>query len=209
MGNLLANRRTHLQSRTQVHSFRFALIYLRPCLTLHPPTVNRQFRAQLFQAGKSDKITFSKIKSFTLKNRGNTCFLINYGISVKKTPLSHKKTTDGGALPGIFRMLHDSATTCAITNCTPHVAQQRNDMRKSQRAQFRSDIAPLFAGFAEEPRQAFMYATGAATTARPARASEIAPCNQKLWDTRPSRNLGSNQVDLGGMISPASAIAIS
>ena len=80
MRNLLANLRTHLQSRTQVHSFRFALIYLRPCITLHPPTVNRQFRAQLFQAGKSDKITFSKIKFFTLKNRGNTCFLINYGI---------------------------------------------------------------------------------------------------------------------------------
>ena len=35
----------------------------RPCLALHPPTVNRQFRAQLFQAGKSAKITFSKIKT--------------------------------------------------------------------------------------------------------------------------------------------------
>ena len=82
MRNLLANLRTHLQSRTQVHSFRFALIYLRPCITLHPPTVNRQFQAQLFQAGKFDKITFSKIKFFTLKNRGNSCFLINYGMSV-------------------------------------------------------------------------------------------------------------------------------
>ena len=94
MRNLLANLRTHLQSRTQVHSFRFALIYLRPCITLHPPTVNRQFRAQLFQAGKSDKITFSKIKFFTLKNRENTCFLINYGISVKENgEITSKRST--------------------------------------------------------------------------------------------------------------------
>ena len=91
-GNLLANLRTHLQSRTQVHSFRFALIYLRPCITLHPPTGNRQFRAQLFQAGKSDKITFSKIKFFTLKNRGNSCFLINYGISVNFAGTAALKT---------------------------------------------------------------------------------------------------------------------
>ena len=33
--------------------------------------------------------------------------------------------------------------------------------------------------------------------------------NQKLWQTRPSRSFGSNQVDLGGMISPASAMAMS
>ena len=100
--NLLANLRTsgfvslrrdkHLlkkytlprRSLCGAGSFRFALIYLRPCITLHPPTGNRQFRAQLLRAGKSDKITFSKIKFFTLKNRGNTFFLINYGISVKK-----------------------------------------------------------------------------------------------------------------------------
>ena len=100
MRNLLANRRTsgfvslrrdkHLlkkytlprRSLCGAGSFRFALIYLRPCITLHPPTVNRQFQAQLFQAGKFDKITFSKIKFFTLKNRGHSCFLIHYGMSV-------------------------------------------------------------------------------------------------------------------------------
>ena len=67
------------QSRALPHTLsRRSLVRRR----MHPPTGNRQFRAQLFQAGKSDKITFSKIKFFTLKNRENTCFLINYGISV-------------------------------------------------------------------------------------------------------------------------------
>ena len=55
----------------------------RPCLALHPPTGNRQFRAQLLRAGKSDKTTFSKIKFLSLECRGNTRFLKNYGISVK------------------------------------------------------------------------------------------------------------------------------
>ena len=69
------------QSRALLHTLsRRSLVRRR----MHPPTGNRQFRAQLFKAGKSDKITFSKIKFFTIKNRGNTCFLINYGISVKK-----------------------------------------------------------------------------------------------------------------------------
>ena len=67
------------QSRALPHTLsRRSLVRRR----MHPPTGNRQFRAQLFKAGKSDKITFSKIKFFTLKNRVNTCFLINYGISV-------------------------------------------------------------------------------------------------------------------------------
>ena len=56
----------------------------RPCLALHPPTGNRQFRAQLLRAGKSAKITFSKIKLLLLECRGNTRFLKNYGIFVKK-----------------------------------------------------------------------------------------------------------------------------
>ena len=73
-------------------SLGFALIYLRPCITLHPPTENRQFRAQLFLAGKSDKITFSKIKFLSLEHRENTCFLKNYGISVKKLATPGKKT---------------------------------------------------------------------------------------------------------------------
>jgi len=52
---------------------------------MHPPTGNRQFRAQLLRAGKSAKITFSKIKFLSLECRGNTRFLKNYGISVKIT----------------------------------------------------------------------------------------------------------------------------
>ena len=50
---------------------------------MHPPTGNRQFRAQLLRAGKSAKITFSKIKFLSLECRENTRFLKNYGISVK------------------------------------------------------------------------------------------------------------------------------
>ena len=49
---------------------------------MHPPTGNRQFRAQLLRAGKSAKITSSKIKFLSLECRGNTRFLKNYGIYV-------------------------------------------------------------------------------------------------------------------------------
>jgi len=51
---------------------------------MHPPTGNRQFRAQLLRAGKSAKITFSKINFLPLKYGENICFLKNHGISVKK-----------------------------------------------------------------------------------------------------------------------------
>ena len=33
--------------------------------------------------------------------------------------------------------------------------------------------------------------------------------DQKLWLTRPSRSFGSNQVDFGGMMLPASAMSMS
>ena len=59
------------------------------------------------------------------------------------------------------------------------------------------------------PPGAFAHAAGAGWPGSAGRS----PCNrrygQKLCETRPSRSFGSNQVDFGGMISPASAIAIS
>ena len=59
------------------------------------------------------------------------------------------------------------------------------------------------------PPGAFANAAGAGWPGSAGRS----PCNrrygQKLCETRPSRSFGSNQVDFGGMISPASAIAIS
>ena len=58
---------------------------IKPCpARMYPPAGIGQFRAQLFQVGKSDKITFSKIKFLTLEHRGDTCFLKKYEISVKK-----------------------------------------------------------------------------------------------------------------------------
>ena len=37
VGNLLPNRRTQARSSMVIHSLAFALIWRRPCLTLHPP----------------------------------------------------------------------------------------------------------------------------------------------------------------------------
>ena len=89
---LRANLRIQLQSRTEVHSFSFALIYPQPCRTIHPPVASKPFWTQLHwwrgacacafcsRKTKSDKILFSSAEKIW-----KTSVSWFYEITMKKT----------------------------------------------------------------------------------------------------------------------------
>ena len=89
-----ANLRTQLQSRTEVHSFSFALIYPQPCATIHPPVATNHFersvtggaahgaRAFLLAQNKIWQNHFFKILFSSAEKIEKQAFFWFYGISV-------------------------------------------------------------------------------------------------------------------------------
>ena len=71
-----ANLRTQLQSRTEVHSFSFALIYPQPCATIHPPVEYKRFwiSALWWRGAWRTRVLLAQNKSYAATRQNTSLF---------------------------------------------------------------------------------------------------------------------------------------